>query len=167
MAWVRSLGRTEQVRTLSTFESAAMERLRAVIKQKSQELAERARAKVTGRLASSVKVRDVDNKFGIKGVIRSPWFVARFFELGYGGKTVRVKAHVRRVRALDIKTRVQDAKGRMRTKTIKGRGDVKAHTRELPRIHRPYMSLALDEMRNDIKNALQQAITGAVNVSRS
>lgn len=158
----------EHITTLTTFESAVLDKLRVVVAQKAQQLAERAKTKVPGRLSSKITVKDIDNNYGIKGVIANKWYVARFFELGYGGKPHRVSGYTRRVSSRDVRGKVADAKGRMRTKLLaKGFANVKTHNRTLPRIHRPFLSAALEEMRLDIRSAMEQAVREATYVSKS
>lgn len=163
---IRSNAHVEQVRTLFTFEQSVLARLRVVVAQKGAELAQKARSLGKGRIGTKVRLKLVDNDFGIKAVVGNPWYVARFYELGFGGKAVKVRAHTRRVKGLDVKSKVRNAKGRMTTKTIKGTGQVKAYSRNLKRVERPVLKAALEEMRSDVRAALAEAIQGAAHGTR-
>jgi hypothetical protein len=161
---IRSTSNTEAVTALFTFEKAVLDRIRTLVAQKATELAEKARAMTKGRIAASIKVKTIDNDYSLKGVVFSKWYIARFYDLGYGGKTIQVKSYPRRVKSKDVKEKLRNAKGRMVSKiATKGTTLVQSHDRKLPRIHKPFMTAALDSMRAGIKQALQDAIRGAAN----
>jgi hypothetical protein len=164
MSWELSTSKVEHVKTLFTFEQSVLARLRIIVAAKAQQVAATARAKVKGRIAESIIVKDVDNKYGIKGIIASKWYVGRFFELGYGGKPVKVRAFTRHYKPGDVigiikkKTFKKKSNITWGVKTA-GTTKVKGYTRPLPRIHRPFLTAALDELRGSIRSAVASAIS--------
>ncbi len=145
MEWAFSTSSTERIRTLGDFDERVKERLRIIVGVQGAELYSRARAKLggavlgvrTGQTLASLKLRLFENQYHIGANVYSQWYIARFYEKGFGGKTVQVKVHTRLGHP------------------------VKAHTMKIARQQRPFLKPTLEEQRSAIRAALDAAVHGA------
>jgi hypothetical protein len=160
----------ERIRTLLKLEESVVARVRAVVEDKAQEVLSRAKARASGqvlrvrkgRLLRSLQMKTYESEAGPGAKVFSRWYIARFYEEGFGGKTVQVKPHTRRVKSRDVRERVQGENGKTRRKRVaQGIGFVKQHDRTIPRVQRPFLRPSLDEMRPSIRRAFAAAVKGA------
>lgn len=83
---------------------------------------------LTGKLSRSVKLKVFDGKWGPRATIGTSSFIGRFWEIGFGGKTGRV------------------------------RRNGKTFERKIPRQQHPFLKPALDQYRDQIRGEIKMAL---------
>lgn len=134
-------------------------RLRKVVSDEATKLLVRSQAAFnaaltsrSGKLFASLTMRKGENVSWIGAYIGTSGrvgYIGRFFEKGYGGKTVRVRR--------TVKGLVEGARSRKARKL----GTAGTFDRTLPFIQRPFLQPALDGVRSEITAALQDAVEKA------
>lgn len=153
----------EFVKTLFDYEETVKARLRVAIHDQVELLHSHAQSKAAsvlgvrkGKLVNSIKTGYYENENGIGGRVYSEWFIARFYERGYGGKEVSVKAYTRRVKSRNVSAKIEGRKRRV----AMGVAFVDAHSRTLERMQRPFLKPSLEERRTQVRAALIHAVEG-------
>jgi hypothetical protein len=159
----------ERLHRLFQIEEQVKARLRDVIEKALREVLASAQSKVSGsvlkqrkgKLLRSLKMETYETPNGPGGRVFSKWYIARFYEMGFGGKTVKVDRHTRKVKSRNVRGEVVGKDGKVRRKKIaQGIAYVKQHERKLPRIHKSFLKSSLDEKRPAIRAAFKAATTG-------
>jgi hypothetical protein len=129
---------------LGEVEDEIKDRIQAVADQKSAELLSRTQAKAavhnrSGKMARSFKRKVYRKGHFVGAVVFSHYYIARFYENGFGGKRVGVRAHSHQGHA------------------------VKASFREVPKhVGERFLQSSFEEMRGGIRDAISEALADPV-----
>jgi phage gpG-like protein len=116
----------------------------------------------SGTLSRSIHHDITSDTSGVRATVGTNIIYGRTHELGFKG-TVAVGPHRRRVKGKDIYSRLKMPGKRVKKKLmVKGYSTVKGHKRKMNLPARPFLRPVLDAMRTDIRQALRDAITGAI-----
>jgi hypothetical protein len=158
----------ERLHSLTDFDESIRAKLAQVIEAKARELLSGMRSKVSGgvlhvrkgRLLNSLDMQTYETANGPGARIFSRWYIARFYEQGFGGKTFDVKGHVRRVKARNVRAKVLNEKTGKTSNRKAGQGIafVKAHNRNIPRTQKSFMKSTLEQHRAEIRSAMLGAV---------
>lgn len=158
------------------------ERLAATCKEQANQVQSKTKSvwesvlnKRTGKTLRSFKVYAYNKDGKVGAVVKSAWYIARFWEFGFGGgKRFLVKGHIRKSSASEKnlasgKTKVRivkddkyrTSKKRTRIKTIivsQAEMFVKPHYRLIDQKARPSLLPAFNSQRTEIREAMARAI---------
>jgi hypothetical protein len=164
----------EKVRSLVDFSERVRVRLWQVFANQGAAVYQGAETKLSGsvlavrkgRLSRSLKVKPYETEYGFGVRVYSSWYIARFWEKGFGhGQTFKVNGYTRRFSGNDrtgvVAGKSTETRTRIRfRKTASGVVFVKAHQRVINQAARPFLKPSLDDQRGSIRAAVAAAVKG-------